>query len=315
MTVLGVVALIAGWTLGCASLRPFADVLRAEPPDRFVRVGGQRVYVEQAGVSGETVVLLHGFGASSYSWRRVIPELAKSFRVVAIDLNGFGYTERPRDAASYTREGQERLILGVLDALGIRRAHFIGHSYGGGLTLFLSARHPERMLSMVLVDSSAPTYPDDRRSRMARIRPLNAVFLEYALRVAFVRRSLAHSFYDPSVATPELARAYLARLQVEGERDAYYGLTARLGPPGAGVDLTRIEVPALIVWGANDPLIQPALGREAARLLPHAQFSLIEKTGHVPIEERPLEWLRIVLPFLAHGSTDSALPAGHRSRL
>ncbi len=161
---------------GCVSLRSFAEIRRALPADRFVRVGEQLVHVEQAG-EGEPVVLLHGFGASTYSWRKVMPALAASHRVVAIDLNGFGYTQRPASRASYTREAQAKLVLGTMDALGIDRAHIFGHSYGGGITLYLASRHPERFRTMVLVDSSAPTYANDRRSRAAACRPLAAFFV------------------------------------------------------------------------------------------------------------------------------------------
>src|ERR1700681_1632310 len=161
---------------GCASYRSFTSVRSEVPQSQFVRVGGQLVHVEQAG-QGEPVLLLHGFGASSYSWRKVIPALSASHRVRAIDLNGFGYTERPTDLASYTRDGQVALILGVMDTLGIDRAHFVGHSYGGGLSMFLAFVHSERLRSLVLVDSSAPTYSDDRRSRLASVRPLANLYL------------------------------------------------------------------------------------------------------------------------------------------
>ncbi len=79
--------------LGCATLRPFDEIRRAEPEDRFLRIGGQLVHVEMAG-AGPPLVLVHGFGGSTYSWRRVMPRLAESFRVVAVDLSGFGYTQR-----------------------------------------------------------------------------------------------------------------------------------------------------------------------------------------------------------------------------
>lgn len=312
----------------CVSLRPFAEVRRAQPADRFVEVDGRQVYVEQQG-SGDPVVLLHGFGASSYCWRLVAPELARRFRVVAPDLNGFGWTERPRDPLSYTREGQERLILGVLHALGIARAQFVGHSYGGGLTLFLASRHPEVVASMVLVDSSAPTYAEDRRSRLAALRPLDGLFLQLALRPRRVRQSLIQSVADPAVVTPELVDAYLARLCVEGEGDAYYGLTAPLRTaPAAGTPTARtirtartartarvartarpsgeeifaalgtLAIPSLAVWGADDVVIRAEAGRRAALRLPGSEFETIAGCGHLPMEERPAELLRLVLPFL-----------------
>jgi pimeloyl-ACP methyl ester carboxylesterase len=288
---------------GCVSLRPFAEVRREQPAERFVEVDGRQVYVEQQG-AGQVVVLLHGFGESSYSWRQVMPELARSFRVVAPDLNGFGWTERPRDPQSYTREGQERLVLGVLGALGVTRAQFVGHSYGGSLTLFLASRHPDLVRSMVLIDSAAPTYSDDRRSRVASLRPLDSLFVRLALTPRHIRGSLLASVYDPALVTPGLVRAYLERLQVHGEDDAYYGLTARLRPAAGDLELERLALPALVVWGAEDRLIRVEAGRRAARRLPAGEFVTIPRCGHLPMEERPAELLGLMVPFLRrHGET------------
>lgn len=285
---------------GCVSLRSFDAVRREVPAAQLVRVGDQLVHVEQAG-TGEPVVLLHGFGASAYSWRKVMPGLAgghRGHRVVAIDLNGFGYTQRPKERARYTREAQAKLVLDTLDALGIARAHFVGHSYGGGLTLYLAQEHPERFRTMVLVDSSAPTYANDRRSRAAAFRPLTGLFVRtVALRRSMVRKGLLHSFYDHGLVTPELVDAYYDRLRIEGATDAFYGLTAP-APAGATVRLETIAVPTLVIWGAHDELIAPEVGRRAAARLPHAEFVLFQKSGHLPMEEEPAAFLAAVLPFL-----------------
>jgi pimeloyl-ACP methyl ester carboxylesterase len=288
---------LSGSLPGCVSLRPFAEVRRQVAADRFVTVGGQLVHVEQAG-AGEPVLLIHGFGASTYSWRKVMPALAASHRVVAIDLSGFGYTQRPTARASYTREAQAQLVLGTLDALAIDRAHVVGHSYGGGITLYLASQHPERFRSMVLVDSSAPTYANDRRSRAAAFRPLDSLLVRLVfLRPAMIRRSLLSSFWDDSLVTPDLVRAYLDRLAIEGATDAFYGLTAP-APAGAKVELEKIAVPALVLWGAHDELIAPEVGRRAAARIPNAEFVLFEHSGHLPMEEEPEAFLNAVLPFL-----------------
>lgn len=286
---------------GCTTFRPFEEVRRGLPADRYVRVGHQLVYVEQAGPpDAAPVVLIHGFGASSYSWRKVQPGLSQRYRTLAIDLNGFGYTQRPRDAESYSREGQVKLVLGVLDALGIERAHFVGHSYGGALTLWTAADHPERVRSFVLVDSAAPTYPNDRRSRAAAFKPLSAFFLRaVALRPGAVRKALEHSVYDPSIITDEVVQAYFDRLRIEGAGNAYYGLTAPRFGRRETVDLTTIDIPALVVWGTDDKLVRIADGRAAAARMPRAQFVALEETGHMPMEERPEELLRLMLDFFA----------------
>lgn len=284
--------------LGCASVRPFDEVRKTVPEDRFLEIGDQLVHIEQAG-QGEPVILLHGFGASTYSWRNVMPALAAGFRVIAIDLNGFGYTQRPRTFESYTREGQAALVLRVMDALGLESAHLMGHSYGGGLSLFIASRHPEKVRSLVLVDSSAPTYANDRRSRAASVKPLLGLYLRsFVLRPNTVRRALLHSFHDDSLVTPELVQEYYERIRVEGVVDAYHGLTAPVRTASEPVELEKIQTPALVVWGAEDLLISAESGRRAAARMPSAEFALMEGVGHVPMEEKPDELLRIVLPFL-----------------
>ena len=298
LAVLAAFCVLAALVAGCASFRSFDQVRREIPRSQFVRVGEQLVHVEQAG-QGDPLVLLHGFGASTYSWRKVMPALARGHRVVAIDLNGFGYTERPRAAAAYTREGQAAMVLGVLAALGIDRAHLAGHSYGGGLSLFLASRHPERLRSLILVDSSAPTYPEDRRSRLASLRPLASLFVRsVALRPSMVRRGLEHSFHDDSLVTPELVEAYLDRLLIQGSDDAFYGLTVPRTAPGPPVELEKLQLPTLVVWGAEDELISVASGRRSAALIPGSEFVVIGDCGHLPMEEKPAELLAAMLPFL-----------------
>ena len=283
---------------GCVSMQPWSAVRASLPAADLLDVDGQAVHVEQSG-AGEPLVLLHGFGESTYSWRLVAPELATRYRVIAIDLNGFGYTERRRDPADYTIDGQMRLVLGVLDRLGIESAHFLGHSYGGGLTLWIAAHHPERLRSMVLLDSTLPRYSATRRSRAANLRALTFVYLRtVAMRPGYVRRSLRASYGDDSLATAEVARAYLDRLRIEGIDDAYYGLMAKDGAPSPEVDLAAIRVPALVVWGRDDELTSVRNGERMATALPDARLAVIPDCGHSPMEERPRELLAELLPFL-----------------
>jgi pimeloyl-ACP methyl ester carboxylesterase len=282
-----------------ALIAPFAEIRRARPSARFVEIGGRLVHFEQAG-AGEPVVLLHGFGASTYTWRRVLPALARSYRVVAPDLHGFGATERPRDFASYTRGGQAALVLALLDKLGIASAHLVGHSYGGALSLWLADRHPERLRSLVLVDSAAPTYPNDRRNRIARLKPLAWLFLRgVALTPWSVRKALEVSIADRSLVTPELVRGYLDPLRVEGVEAAFHGLTAPLpAPDGPEVDLARIALPTLAVWGSEDRLVAVADGKREVLRMPRGAFVELSGIGHMPMEECPEELVRIVLSFL-----------------
>jgi len=302
------VAMLALASSACVSLTPYQRVRQEVPPERFVRVGGQWVHVEQWG-SGEPVVLLHGFGGSTYSWRLAGPELGRQYRAIAIDLNGFGWTERLREPEAYTLQGQARLVLGVLDALGIERVHLAGHSYGGGLALWLASAHPERVASLILVDSTLPTYSTQRRRAWAGLRPVVALGLRTVLlREAFIRRGLKRSVYDQSLITDEVVREYLRRLRVEGATDAYRGLTARVKTPPPVVDLTAIRQPTLIIWGLQDALLASAYGSRAAEKIPGATFVGIDRCGHLPMEERPEEFLAALRGFLARHPLAAGAP-------
>lgn len=279
-------------------MRPYAEVAATLPAESLFVVGGLRVHVVDRG-AGEPLLLLHGFGASTLIWDAVMPELARSRRVIAIDLNGFGWTERPRDPAAYTLAGQERLVLGVADALGIDRFDLAGHSYGGAISIFLASRHPQRVRSLVLVDSAMPAYGTLRRRDRFAKRGLTGIYVRtIGLTRRKVRAGLRASYANDAKVTPSLVEAYLERLRVEGVEDAFYGLTAPTGAPPDRVDLATLALPALLVWGAEDELTPAADGRAAAATMPDATFVELPDCGHSPMEECPADFVEAVEPFL-----------------
>ena len=120
-----------------------------------VEANGIRTNYLEQGTGDETVVLVHGSGpgVTSYAnWRLVIPALAENFRVVAPDMVGFGFSDRPKDV-TYSLQTWADQTVGVMDALGIEKAHLIGNSFGGGIALRLATRHPDRVQKMVLMGS------------------------------------------------------------------------------------------------------------------------------------------------------------------
>lgn len=294
-------------TTGCVSLTPYAEVRARLPVANLVEIDGRSVYVEDRGPreagDGDAVpvVFVHGFGASSHAWRQVVERLPGR-RTVALDLYGFGWTERPPGRAPYTRQGQVDLVRAVLDRLGVARADLVGHSYGGSVAAAFAAAYPERLRSLVLVDAAHPEYPRRRRTRAARWRALVALYVDRALRPGRVRRGLERSLADDAVATPELVAAYLDRLAVEGARRAFRGLTAPL-PAGLSdgpvVDPSQLSVPTLVVWGEEDALIPAADGRRAAERMPCGRFVALPGAGHLPMEEKPAELAAALRDFLA----------------
>ncbi len=283
----------------CVPLTPYDEVASRLPEGSLVEVDGRRVHVARAG-DGEPVLLLHGFGASAYSWRHVSAALDDAFQLIAPDLNGFGFSERPREIAAYTVAGQLRLVLGVMDALGLDSAHVAGHSYGGALAVHLAWRHPERVRSLVLVDSAGPEYPWHRRTVTAAFPPLTYLFVRArAIRREAVEIGLARSFEDDSLVTQELVDAYFDRVRIEGVSRAFRGLTAPTREPEELPEIAELELPVLLVWGSEDELVGPEAGRRIAERLPNGRFELLDGVGHIPLEESPAELARVMRSFLA----------------
>lgn len=296
-----VLLLAAALLTGCVSFTPYAVVREALPPASLLEIGGHLVHVVDRGPreGAEAVVFVHGFGASAYSWRKVTPELV-GYRTIALDLNGFGYTERPHGLEPYTRDGQVELIRGVLDRLGLQRVHLVGHSYGGAIVLTFADRYPERLRSLTVIDSARPDYPETRRRTIARWRPALDLYLRlWALHYRSIRKALEHSVWDDSLVTPNLVEAYLERLRIEGAARAYYGVTAPAPEPREMVRLDRLEMPILVLWGVEDPLIPIAKGRHATAQVPCHRFVAIPDSGHLPMEEQPEAVVRALKSFLA----------------
>lgn len=285
------------------------DTSTADSQTSASQSAAQRVYVESSG-SGEAVILLHGFGGSSYSWRHLIPELATDYRVLAPDLNGFGFTERPRARAPYTRSGQLKLILALMDHHHLPSAHIVGHSYGGALALTLAHDHPRRVRSLTLINAAAPDYSTQRRRIFATSRGLSFLYVRgVGLRRWVIERALKRSLYDDRLVTDELVEAYRSRLAVEGIVHAYQGLTAPFDERLGRIQLSKIEQPTLALWGGEDELIPADRARIEVSKMPHAQFVLIRGGGHALMEERPAEVANRVHTFL--DSLSNLPSAGH----
>ena len=272
------------------------DLETPEAPGSYLDVDGVRLHYVEAG-TGEPVVMLHGLNASTYSFRYAIPELAQSYRAVALDLKGFGYSERPRDS-DYSLTAQADLVASAMNRLNIERAAVVGHSMGGDVAMRLALRHPQRVSRLVLV-SSATDEQMRRGLRAARILrpflPIVAVFTTH--RTAYQRRALHFVTHDPAFVTPEVIECSYRPQRMRGHRRA---LGALLVDRARDEPLTpeRIATPTLILWGEHDRLLPPSQGERLLERIPNARFVLVPSSGHRPLEEQPGFCNRALLEFL-----------------
>ena len=266
---------------------------------RYCTADGLRLRYVRAG-RGETVVLLHGIGSSAYSWSEVLPELARRFDVVALDMPGFGLSDQPAqlDFARLVRG-----VVGALDQLGIERAHLVGNSLGGAVAVAVAARHPERVARLVLIDSAGFNVEADERPPLLKlIGAVPAPILEpLPVRRPMLRAALRRVFHDRARVTEERVEEYMAPLFRPGSLRALKSLlTSRAEEAADFAGLAaRVRAPTLILWGYEDrwiPVEDAELFRAA---IPRSSAIILRRCGHVPQEERPVETQALVASFLA----------------
>ena len=299
---------------GRAALHETQPRAQAAPQGgRFVKAADIEAYVRETGpASGEPVLLVHGFGAWSGTWRDTIAPLAAAgYRVIAIDLPPFGFSERPAQREYRTPE-QARRILGVLDALQVRQAVFVGHSFGGRPTMEAAFLEPGRVRALVLVCAAlgldAPPSREESGvvSAALGVRPLRNTLLAATGMNPLLSRTLLGSFVaEPSRLTDERIAIYQRPTVVEGSTDALGDWVmanfvsprpSRAGDPGA---YGALRVPALVVWGERDTVTPLPQGEGIAKRIPGSKLVVLPGIGHIPQIEDVAAFNRELLGFLA----------------
>lgn len=279
----------------------------ADPDSRFITVNGVQVHYKTLGQGRPTLVLLHGFAASLFSWREVMGPLAETGTVIAFDRPAFGLTGRPmpgewRGASPYSREFQAELTVGLMDALGVDEAVLVGNSAGGAVAVLTALRYLEGVRALVLVDAAIyhqgerfPSWlrPILRTPQMRRLGPLSVrPIRDWGMDLG---RSAWH---DPSQITPEIWEGYTKPLQAENWDRALWEFMIASQGPSLPDRLDEVTVPALVITGDDDRIVPAELSVRLADELPDAELVVIPNCGHVPHEECPEPFLRAVSGFL-----------------
>jgi pimeloyl-ACP methyl ester carboxylesterase len=275
-------------------------------PGRFLNIGGQRVFVHRADRSGQgrPLVLLHGFMLSHYVFRHLIPALSAEHDVIAVDLPGFGESDRPTPAEfRYDEAGYLETVIGILDALAIDRASLLGHEMGGGIALYAAARRPERVERVVVLDPLVYDLTLPLEGRVLLTPYLGPLAFKTLYTRTVIRRYLLRDVYrDPALVTEEWVDYLWERLNRPGGFDAAHAAIRFLADPSAITrSLRAIRAPTLAFWGQDDRLSSSALARRFEGDVPGSVVHVLPRCGHSPVEECPDEVLRLIQPFLATG--------------
>ena len=274
----------------------------------FVELAGHEVHLVTAGSqqSDRLIVLLHGFGASSLTWKEVLEPLSSIGFVVAYDRAAFGFTERPTtigEVNPYSSVGQLQVIDELVSRYGQgKEVVILGHSAGGALALGYALDHPEKVQKLILEapavygTGGAPSW-------------LNWVFdipqLDHLgpLAVSSIASSglqiLDSSYYNKDLVTDQVVANYTAPLDVIGWERAFWEFNKAPRSLNLVERLDQLSVDTLIITGDTDGIVATADSVRLNGELPDSTIEIIVESGHLPNEEKPLEFVEAVIKFLA----------------
>jgi abhydrolase domain-containing protein 6 len=291
--------------IGKAQYRAFTGVLRLLAGLRHGAAVIEGVHVpyfvrerpaSSGTAAGVPIVLVHGFGADKEGWLVTARRLGRQHSLVIPDLPGFGAAGAiPRHAASAA--AQARVLGALLDALGTPRAHLVGSSMGGGISLRFARDFPERVASMTLIGSAGPIV---EKSELGHALDRGENPLLTSSPDDFAR--LLHFVAEKPPPTSRAARVYLGAERY-ARRDALALVwDGWLTPPtteGIPEALESITTPALVIHGDRDRVIHPSTGKALAARLPNARLELLEGVGHLPMMEKPKRVAALIDRFVA----------------
>jgi len=290
--------------LAWAPDRPLNDLKArwAPPPSRFVELQGIQVHLRDEGAPGRgpPIVLLHGTSASLHTWQGWADALTPHYRVIRVDLPGFGLTG-PFPHDDYHVERYVEFVVELLDHLSIPEAVIGGNSLGGQIAWQTAVDAPERVAGLVLVNAAGfPLAPESvpvgfRIARIPWLQPLMTRLLPRGM----IESSLRNVYGDPARVTDALVDRYYELALRPGNRRALgLRLEQAAAPESPTEHLGSIRQPTLILWGGRDRLIPPATALKYQRAIDQSRLVVFAELGHVPHEEDPVATVAVVMRFL-----------------
>ncbi len=302
----GAIGAIIAWKMltraGAVDWETISDKIHHVENSHFAEVDGATIHYQEFGEpANPTLLLLHGYTASTYVWRTVAPRLADAqFHVVAVDLLGFGYSDKPA-SFDYTIASQARMVERLMNRLGIGKATLIGSSYGGAVASTLALDATERVEKLVLVGAVCnDEVLQNPLLKLAAIPVLGEVLTPFLLDSktflkARMKRTLAPASHH--LIDEERVESVIRPLKA---KDAHHSVLAS----GRNWDANRIQAdahlinqPTLLIWGENDSIVPLRNGECLYDAMLNSRLVVLENCGHLPQEEKPERFVELVGEF------------------
>lgn len=273
----------------------------ASPSSSFIDVMEMNVHYRDEGIKTDSIplVLIHGTGASLHTWEHCVDALKDSFRIITMDLPAYGLTG-PNPDRVYTQQFYLEFINEFLQKINVNKCIIGGNSLGGAIAWNYTHQYPEKVKKLILIDAAG--YPMVSESkpiafRLAQI-PVLKNMLNYFTPKFLAKKSITNVYEDPSKVTDILVDRYFELFLREGNREAFVDRMSFSEYPDHLQKIRAIKTPTLILWGANDKLITVQNAMKFQSDLPNDTLVILEKTGHVPMEEAPEQTVNVIRSFI-----------------
>ncbi len=278
--------------------------------DETVEVDGVKIHYLAAG-AGEPVLLVHGWPTSSFLWRHVMPPIAERNRVIAIDLPGFGQSDKPLDV-SYSFRYYDRIFEGFVDALGFESISLAVHDLGGPLGLYWACQHPKRVQRLALLNTLV--YPNPSWAVIVFVLSTKLPMVRSLLTSPWgLKAAMRFGVHDRRKVTDEVVFGVQAPFQDDASRKALLKAGHGLSPKGfqeIAAKLPTLDVPVRVIYGARDRIL-PDVAKTMQRVqqdLPQAEVTVLPNCGHFLQEERPGDIGELLADFFGAQASDMDTP-------
>jgi pimeloyl-ACP methyl ester carboxylesterase len=280
------------------------DLERAELEKRYVaskaqiiEVDGLQVHYKATGPEGApALLLLHGFGSSLQAWDDWSVKLEQKYRVIRLDLPGFGLTGAS-PANDYSEEKDLATLTHFADKLGLEKFSVMGHSMGGKMAWSLAASQPERVRALVLMAPDGFPEIKDIGTKPYEV-PAVMGLIKYVFPKYLVRKSIEPAFSDADALNDALVNRYFDMLRAPGVRGAILNRSNQTIYTDPVPRLKAIKAPTLLIWGEQDQMIPSTNAQSYANVLSNSTTVIVPKLGHLLQEEQPEKGLTAVMQFL-----------------
>jgi 4,5:9,10-diseco-3-hydroxy-5,9,17-trioxoandrosta-1(10),2-diene-4-oate hydrolase len=273
------------------------------PQDRFIKVGQLNARYWAVGEQGSPILLVHGIGQYIEHWESAMTALAAQHRVYAVDLPGHGKTDKPMDI-SYTIDEFAQFIKDFMAALDIEKAHIVGHSLGGAISIRFILKHTTVADKLILVNSGGFGREVNMLFRILRLPLLGEMITRPSLSVsAALLKMFVH---NPATMTNDIVKHNYQMNSLPGAQQSLLKILRTNVNFWGQIDnsdnirhIPSIPNPALVIWGRQDNLIPVTHAEVPAKGFPNVRVKILENCRHFPMLEHPLEFNRLLVDFLS----------------